>query len=718
MAGPWEQYAPGASSTPASAHPANPPWLQYQQQAAPEVEERAADGSLIINISGTGPIEPVQQNPQAPQQPQTSPSQLKGSSLGGIGMGLRDAIDAGAQLLRRAVPADVGEAVDSFGNALSDYGLPVARSQGIAGVDQIVRNASQDYDQSRAMAGRDGIDLARIGGAVINPINRIVPLGAAAGATGLALRAGGQGAISAAATPVLDTDHFGSEKISQIAYGGAAAAAGGVVVDKLLRGASSVVQRVRNALPSGQALNAQQVDEILATAAREQGIDISAIPQQILGGVKTQVAEALNSQAVPDAAALLRRAEGEAVLGPAAGLTLGQSTRNPAQFTAEKNMRGIAGAGEPMMQRYADQNAGLIGSLNQRGAAEAPGAYEAGEQAINALRNRDQMLSGEVRNLYNTFRNAEGIDREMVGAQVAQAAGEVLDTFGRENVPGAVVRKLNEYGFLDVTNKTKSFNLLEADKLLKVINANYDPMQKAQAAALDTLRRGIKETIDAEGVAASGAYKPAVEAARRRFAELEANPAMRAALNNEAPDKFFQRYILNAPAREVAAIAQAVPEQVPALRAQTVAYLKDKALSGASDETGTFSQSGFKRALDKIGDNKLLALFDADQVAQLRMVSRVASNAQSQPAGSAVNNSNTAAATMNLLAQLGGPVARLPGVNLIRNSTQQFLNERAAGRALGAKIPSQMPVSPVNPLGALLAPAAGGLGALTGQAVN
>lgn len=683
-----------------------PDGARYQVDAP----DGASEQDAIAYVQG--------QQTQKVSMPSPEASKLKGSVAGGIWQGARDAIDAGAQLLRRAVPEGIGEAVDSFGNALADYGLPVARSNGIQGVDAIVRGSSREYEDSRKLAGREGVDLARIGGAIANPINRIVPLGAAAGATGLALRAGGQGAISAAATPVLDEGNFGSNKLSQIAFGGAAGAAGGVVTDKLLRGAASVAQRVRSALPSGQVMTAQQVDDVLSAAAREQGVDLASIPQEILTGVRRQVGDALGSQAVPDAAALLRQAEGQTVLGPNAALTLGQATRNPAQFTAERNLRGVAGAGEPLMQRYADQNAGLIGALNQRGAAEAPGQYAVGEQAIQALRARDEMLSGEIRNAYNTFRNSAGADQEMVGAQIAQSAGEALDTFGRENVPGAVMRKLNEYGFLDVTNKTKSFNLLEADKLLKVVNANYDPSQKAQAAALDTLRRGIKEAIDAEGVAASDAYKPAIEAARRRFAELESNPAMRAAVSNEAPDKFFQRYILNGDVREVAAVAQAVPEQLPAIRAQTVAYLKDKALSGASDEVGNFSQSGFKRALDRVGDNKLLALFQPDEVAQLRMISRVASNAQAQPAGSAVNNSNTAAATMNLLSQLGGPVARLPGVNLIRNSTQQFMNERAAGRALGAQIPAQVPALSVNPLSALVAPSAGIFGTLAGQTGN
>src|SRR5699024_3818191 len=86
-----------------------------------------------------------------------------GGVMAGIGMGLRDPIDAGAQMLRRAVPEGVGQAVDQFGNMIADAGLPVARSEGVQGVDNIINQVNTGYDAARAEAGREGMDCARLG---------------------------------------------------------------------------------------------------------------------------------------------------------------------------------------------------------------------------------------------------------------------------------------------------------------------------------------------------------------------------------------------------------------------------------------------------------------------------------------------------------------------------------------------------------------------------
>jgi len=167
--------------------------------------------------------------------PEVNPkaSKLKGSALGGVAMGLRDPIDAGAQLLVRALPESVIQAGDKLGNFLADLGLPVARSNGVSGVDSIVKGANQEYEDSRKLTGRDGIDISRIAGNVINPVNRLVPIGAASTVGNVAARAGAQGAISGLATPVLDTDNFGSTKAAQTGLGAVLGAGAGAVADKV-----------------------------------------------------------------------------------------------------------------------------------------------------------------------------------------------------------------------------------------------------------------------------------------------------------------------------------------------------------------------------------------------------------------------------------------------------------------------------------------------------
>jgi hypothetical protein len=217
------------------------------------------------------------------------------------------------------------------------------------------------------------------------------------------------------------------------------------------------------------------------------------------------------------------------------------------------------------------------------------------------------------------------------------------------------------------------------------------------------------------GAEAQGAFNAARSAARSRFGELEANPALRAAVDGAEPDKFFQARVLNAPVREVRALLDTVPEQAGAVRQQVVDYLKRQALGGASDEVGKFSQSGYNRAINKLGNEKLAAIFSSEEVAQLRAIGNVAANIQAQPAGAAVNNSNTASAVMNLLSQIGGTVGKFPFANIARNSINQFRNENAVSNALAGQIPAKAVERPVNALRALLPPVAGGFGALGGE---
>ena len=153
------------------------------------------------------------------------------------------------------------------------------------------------------------------------------------------------------------------------------------------------------------------------------------------------------------------------------------------------------------------------------------------------------------------------------------------------------------------------------------------------------------------------------------------------------PDNFFNRYVLNGTADDVNSLMGMVPDQGRALQMQALEYLKGKALGGASDEIGTFSQAAFNKALNSIGNVKLNALFGPQQAAQLRQIGRVAANVQAEPAGAAVNHSNTAAAgasmALNALTSLADKM-KLPGLNIARNSINQFVNERASQTRLAA----------------------------------
>ena len=689
------------------------------------ITAQLADGTRLEFPDGTDPavIQRTVKNviggkAQAPEG--TNPSQLKGSSAGGVFMALRDPIDAGAQMLVRGARA-----------------LGLADDSEVGRVDNIVKTANAEYDASRQMAGRDGIDLARIGGAIANPINRIVPMGGASSAAGVAGRAGLQGAISGLMQPVVSEGDFGAQKLGQVAIGGAAGAAGGYAADKLLNAAGNKFAAMREKPGFPQALGGkvQQPPESVAMqqlmlAAHNQGVDLATIPKNILDDVRGQVVTALKAGQTVDPKALIRIAQGRAVLGDDAGLMLGQATRDPQAFTNEMNLRGIAGAGKPIADRLALQNERLITAVGKKVATGAPDAYDAGTTAIKALQAVDNKLSGEVTAAYTAFRNASGSTVDVPLQPVAQKLGEVLDTYGRENIPAAVLSKLESYG-LGGMKQTKVFDLLEADKLIKAINANFDPLKAPQAGALGQIRKGLQEAIDLADTQSQGASGPAAELlrealgkAKARFRLHETIPGLDAAAKDRGAQEAFIRQYITSQSAGIDTVAGLVkimpPETLEVVRRSVLADILEKAAPGAraGSDSAKFSQDGFRRALDGIGDRKLQIMFGQDGAQQLRQIAQVAEWIQKQPAGSAVNNSNTGAAVMNLLQGMAGKsesgamnkLASLPGVNIFKNSLAQSLDEATARNAIAAVLPkksAQLAPEEVNALRRFL-PAAGG----------
>jgi len=137
---------------------------------------------------------------------------------------------------------------------------------------------------------------------------------------------------------------------------------------------------------------------------------------------------------------------------------------------------------------------------------------------------------------------------------------------------------------------------------------------------------------------------------------VENTPALAAVREGVAPDQFVQKFVIgtnrNANIMDVASLKHQIadnPDAMNAVRGQITSYLKQTALNGANDEVGKFSQSAYNKALNAIGDRKLQLFFPDADMQQLKAIGRVASYEQFQPAGAAVNNSNTASTALGAL---------------------------------------------------------------------
>ena len=179
---------------------------------------------------------------------------------------------------------------------------------------------------------------------------------------------------------------------------------------------------------------------------------------------------------------------------------------------------------------------------------------------------------------------------------------------------------------------------------------------------------------------------------------VEKTPALQAVRDGIEPDKFVKQFIVGngnkANVSDLNALKASIkssPEAMQSVREQIAAHLKSSALNGAADEVGNLSQSGFNKALNGIGEEKLSMFFKPDEVRQLKAIGRVASYEQFQPKGSAVNNSNTAGtAIANVLDRIGGSsmLSKVPLGNLLSAPAQNIALGMRSADAL--KVPNAL----------------------------
>lgn len=133
--------------------------------------------------------------------------------------GLKDPLDAGAQLLEQSVPESWKNNINEFNNWLADYGL-VARV-GNGGVTQQIANEIKDYEARRKASGESGLDGYRMAGNIVStlPLAAAAPAGAALGArVGIGAATG---AVQGVLNPVTSDSDYWGEKAKQAVVGAA-----------------------------------------------------------------------------------------------------------------------------------------------------------------------------------------------------------------------------------------------------------------------------------------------------------------------------------------------------------------------------------------------------------------------------------------------------------------------------------------------------------------
>lgn len=640
--------------------------------------------------------------PEAIKSEPTFEQKLQASTPMRIVQGMRDPIDAAAQLLPRA-----GQFISSAGGLAPN---PVSEWFGkeAQGVDTGVRENELAYEAARKATGQEGADVARLGGNVLSPANLAIATRLPAATTALGRVGAGAvgGAVGGALTPVTGQDaSFASQKTGQAALGGVAGGALGPVV-----GAAG--DFIGKQLAKLGKIGDTEVVSVAQQYANELGENWQKMSNEAKDNMVNLVKSAVANYKGADPRAVLRARDFDIEGIP---YLQGQVTRRPGEWAQEKNLSQLQGTGDPIRDRLSQQ----AQMLQQKIGGFAQGAQEqqqGGSALVNALRDYDVKMSSDVSAKYKAAREAAGKDAEVPMQGIAQDFANVLDTFG-DKVPSGVINNFKKYGIAEGGDMTqrKLFTVEEADKLLKVINANQsnDP---ATNSALSQLRNSVKSAVTTDA-GVDDVFKPARKAAAERFSLQEAVPALERAANGTAnPDTFVQDFIVSKGAqsgqvKEMARLLrEGSPEAFNEAKAQIGSYLQRKAFGENVTGDKGITPERYATALREFGSDKLSAFFDKSEIAQMKRLASIGANIETRPAGATPNTSGNWGAITGLTDRFLNPV--------IRAATSGATNEMNVRRALSRNINPELTPQDIKMIGALTGGLTYGAGAAAGNQVK
>lgn len=355
-------------------------------------------------------------------------------------------------------------------------------------------------------------------------------------------------------------------------------------------------------------------------------------------------------------------------------LTPGQAMQDPALLSREMNNRGRT-AGLPELLR--NQNTQLTQNLQSMRDEVGPdvfstNAVEHADTLIKTYKDKAEAADAETTAKYQALKDANGGSFPVSAPSLLKnATSELHKELLFDHAPKAVMSTLGRLA--DSDNMT--FENFES------LRTNLARIQRSQTAdgneiaAAGIIRRAMEDLPLQPGAAA---LKPLADTARAsakaQFDALKADPAYKAAVNDEVPpDRFVQKFITGPGATRdgLATMRENLSHDPTAVQTMGVAALDHlRNAAGISDKwEGNFTQAGFNKAAQALNP-KLQSLVAPKTAEQIDTLGNVARYTQFQPRGSFVNNSNTlvgalaehgATAAENLLnakTGIGGTVVR------------------------------------------------------------
>lgn len=463
---------------------------------------------------------------------------------------------------------------------------------------------------------------------------------------------------------------------SPLAQAGAALAggvAGGMApgaISSAVDGAGSVLDSMRRAMTPGAAASA--VDQSFGAAVQRAGINLGALAPAARIQLRRDYAAALNTGGQVSDEALQRLA---ALRSAGVTPTQGMVSLDPVQVTTEQNLAKMGanqkdGALQGLARLQNQNNGALIGSLNSLGASADTLPITAGRSVLGGVVSRNSALETAEQAAWDAAKAHPGYTAPIYPDGLNAAIGDL----GSQGMTGYLPKQISDYMSAFQTGQqpftAQAYRNLQS--MLSGAMAEGGNTAAAAGIARNALNRtpispipagghldfggnslatpqmaAAMQAHDAQAQQAIDLVNQARAATAAKYAYQNSSPLVRTALSDSRtadPENLAKSFVLGGTVADAQAVADAVgPQGVGGIRDALASYIKRQALSGAPDETGKVSAKALKQTLDNIGDEKLGMFFSPEEVAQLRNVSRAASLSLAQPAGSAVNNSNSGA---------------------------------------------------------------------------
>lgn len=476
------------------------------------------------------------------------------------------------------------------------------------------------------------------------------------------------------------------QRLANAGAGAIGGAAGSVVGEKIGQGIAKVASKLNTTTT-----HIANIDQKLNTALNRDGISLSDLTGDVVDSLRKDAVAATKAGKDLDADAVIRQA-----LFKRLGLkgTQAQVSRNPQQWQKEAELAKIQGAGDPLRNKFNQDNVQLKGLLDD--AASKTGGtsidqYGAMQGALDTANSKLASNKANYQNLYNQAQQADGNNVVLDGAGFTNDAITALDkNYAMSSLPPSIHKILK-----DVSNNSDKFTLGKSEELIKILNREYKAsLQNGQPSsstyaiglvrdALNTRQNeAMQNLLSQGGNDAARLYSSARQAFKDNVQSIESMPLLKDAQKGVEPDKLFQKHVLNGNVSELSKTVNLLndvnPQSVNDIKQQVIEYISNQAINS----NGQFSPAGMKRALDKISDRRLETMFDPKEVSRLKDIGMAGYFLVSQPPHSYVNNSNTGSALANFL--IGR--LNLPGVRILASPVNDIIKSREVNKTLKPSI--------------------------------